>query len=340
MVEMNFSTWHGLRSRDPRRLALGSAQWGMPYGIANASGPPNDAELRALIDAAETAGIRQIDTARAYGRAEERIGQADLAEGDWRVLTKLAPKLQAEGEGVIEALDAMTQSLSESREALGMERLPAVLLHRFQHRHLCGGRVWRALLAEREAGRIGALGVSAANPEEAWAALEDPDIEIIQVATNLLDRRLHQHGFFARARELGRQVIVRSIYLQGIAHLSPESLPEPLRGLKAPLDQIRSQAGELGVSPAALFLAFVRELPGTVALLGCESSAQLARNLADWNSTAVEPSDLARLVDALPQIPEELLDPSRWPVMPAGAAHPSGDALNQTSATSVATLPT
>ena len=32
------------------RFVLGSAQWGMPYGIANANGPPDDAELRTLYD--------------------------------------------------------------------------------------------------------------------------------------------------------------------------------------------------------------------------------------------------------------------------------------------------
>jgi len=88
-VAMDHSTWQETRMRDPRRLTLGSAQWGMPYGIAN--------------------------------------------------------------------------------------------------RHACGGRLWRTLLAEREAGRIDALGISAATPEEAWAALADPNIEVLQVASSLLD---------------------------------------------------------------------------------------------------------------------------------------------------------
>ena len=55
-------------------------------------------------------------------------------------------------------------------DALGRDVLPAVLLHRFAHRHACGGKLWRTLLAERDAGRIGQLGVSAATPEEAGSA--------------------------------------------------------------------------------------------------------------------------------------------------------------------------
>ena len=336
MVEMNFSTWHDQRARDPRRLALGTAQWGMPYGIANQSGRPDDAELQALLAVARQAGIQHIDTARAYGDAESRIGAAGLAADGWRVITKLKPELEREGEGLAEVLDATLASLEASRSALCVDTLPTLLLHRYEHRHLCGGRVWRTLLAQRDAGRIRALGVSAATPEQAWAALEDADIEVIQVASNLLDRRLHQHGFFARARELGRTVYVRSVYLQGIAHLDPAQLPEALSGLAEPLLQIRTAAAELGTTPAALFLAFVRELPGVIALLGCERADQLECNLADWASEQVDSAALARLAQALPEIPDALLDPSQWPVEAPSAS----ETRNQTRAPGVATLPT
>ena len=46
LVNTDLTTWQGMRTRNPRRLTLGSAQWGMPYGIANREGPPDDARLR------------------------------------------------------------------------------------------------------------------------------------------------------------------------------------------------------------------------------------------------------------------------------------------------------
>jgi spore coat polysaccharide biosynthesis protein SpsF len=215
VVAMDLSTWQGMRSRDPSRLTLGSAQWGMPYGIANRHGQPGDEELGAILARAAAAGITSIDTARAYGKSEARIGDAlragdadksDAAAPRWRIITKLAPNVHAEGLDIGEALDRVAESLVESRNALGIDALPTLLLHRFAHRHACGGRLWRTLLAEREAGHIGSLGISAATPEEAWAALEDPDIEVLQVASSLLDLRLYREGFFPRARELGRTI--------------------------------------------------------------------------------------------------------------------------------------
>ncbi len=284
------------------------------------------------------AGVRTIDTARAYGEAEARIGAAlpaaPASEG-WRVITKLAPDAHENGLGILECLERVAGSLAASREALGIDALPGVLLHRFAHRHACGGKLWRTLLAERDAGRIGLLGVSAATPEEAWAALEDPDVQMLQVASSLLDLRLLRQGFFPRARELGRTVYVRSVFLQGVAHLEPDALPPFLTSLREPLGLIRAAAHQLGVTPRALFLGFARELlPGAHPVLGCERDDQLAELLRDWSDETVDVAALSPLVDALPTLEAELVDPSRWP-----ATATAMDGANQTTRRSVATLP-
>jgi len=313
VVERTLSTWQGTRIRDPRRLTLGSAQWGMPYGIANRTGPPAPDELDALLVHAREAGVRAIDTARAYGDSEARIGAVLASQPDWRVVTKLAPDVGDPGLELAENLERVGASLARSRAALGLESIPTLLLHRYAHRHAFGGKLWRVLLAEREAGRIGQLGVSAANPEEAWAALEDPDVECLQVATSLLDLRLHRQGFFPRARELGRTVYVRSVYLQGVAHLGSARLPEFLAELSAPMRTIERFAAEVGVSARALYLAFVRELPGVHPVLGCETARQLEQLLRDWDDETVDGALLASLVEQLPTAPPDLVDPSLWP---------------------------
>ena len=327
MVTMDLSTWQGMRTRDPRRLALGSAQWGMPYGLANRAGPPDDRELAAMLAGAHAAGLRTIDTARAYGESERRIGERLGEARDWRVVTKLAPDVHEPGLDIGSTLERTQQSLAASRAALGLDSLPALLLHRFAHRHASGGRLWRLLLAEREAGRIGSLGVSAATPEEAWAALEDPDIEVIQVATSLLDLRLYRQGYFPRARELGRTIYVRSLFLQGVALLPRETLPAFLAPLSPALAMIERNARALGVAPRALYLGFARELPGVHPLLGCETQAQLAALLEDWSSEAVDGAALAALVEALPTHEAELVDPSRWPVAAGGANRPASESV-------------
>lgn len=337
LVTMDLTTWQGMRARDPRRLTLGSAQWGMPYGIANHAGPPDAAELERMLTRARDAGVRAIDTARAYGEAEARIGgmlpAVPSAEG-WRVITKLAADVHEQGLGIAETLERVATSLTESRIALGQDALPVVLLHRFAHRHACGGKLWRTLLAERDAGRIGALGVSAATPEEAWAALDDPDVQVLQVASSLLDLRLLRQEFFPRARELGRTVYVRSVFLQGVAHLDPATLPGFLEGLAEPLRTIRATAAKQGVSPRSLFVGFAREfLPGAHPVIGCETEGQLHELLDDWTDESIDVAALAPLVDALPTLEPELVDPSRWPAPKAADSR-----VNQTPRGSVASI--
>ena len=317
MVTNDLSTWQGMRARDPRRLILGSAQWGMSYGIANRSGPPSGTDLETMLELARDAGVRGIDTARAYGDAEARIGQTLLnvrsCDG-WRVVTKLAPDVHEDGLEIGETLERVATSLSQSRLALAQDTLPTVLLHRFAHRHACGGKLWRTLLAERDAGRIGTLGVSAATPEEAWAALDDPDVAVLQVASSLLDLRLLRQGFFPRARELGRTVYVRSVFLQGVAHLEPDDLPAFLSKLADSIRLIRSTAESLGVPTRALYLAFAREfLPGAYPIVGCETPGQLRDLLADWTSEELDAGKLAPLVESLPTFDADAVDPSQWP---------------------------
>jgi aryl-alcohol dehydrogenase-like predicted oxidoreductase len=333
---MDLSTWQGMRTRDPRRLALGSTQWGMPYGIANKHGEPDASELEAMLARARAAGVCTIDTARAYGESEARIGRAISSGGGWRVITKLDSDVHREGLGIAETLESLSKSLEASRRALASDALPVLMLHRFAHRHACGGRLWRGLLAERDAGRIGALGVAAATPEEAWAALQDPDIEVLQVASSLLDLRLHRQGFFPRARELGRTVYVHSIFLQGIAHLEPETLPPSLLDLAAPMQAIRACASRVGVPPHALYLAFARELPGVHPILGCETDAQLETLLTDWASDAIDAATITLLVDSLPTLEAQIVDPSRW----NSAEIDRKTRVNQTGAASVATIST
>ena len=80
----------------PAQLALGSAQWGLErYGVANRDGAPAAAELGRLLKLAAAAGVRTIDTARAYGASEQRIGEQTGPDPVWTVITKLAAELPA-----------------------------------------------------------------------------------------------------------------------------------------------------------------------------------------------------------------------------------------------------
>lgn len=72
-----------------RRLALGTAQFGMRYGVANRVGQVPAGEARRILERARTAGMDTLDTAAAYGASETLLGSVGVA--DWIVVTKLPP---------------------------------------------------------------------------------------------------------------------------------------------------------------------------------------------------------------------------------------------------------
>ena len=56
------------------RLAIGTVQFGMDYGIANQNGKVNANQIQSILDFAHEKGINVLDTAKAYGNSEKSIG--------------------------------------------------------------------------------------------------------------------------------------------------------------------------------------------------------------------------------------------------------------------------
>jgi aryl-alcohol dehydrogenase-like predicted oxidoreductase len=293
----------------PSSLALGTAQWGMSYGVANTHGQPDRAEIGRLLELGRSSDITTLDTARAYGTSEEVLGE--LAAGHaWRIVTKLDPQVYVPGMGWPEVKARVEESLAASRHALGRKVLDTVLVHRSDHRTVLGGSIWSALGDDRSAGRIRQIGVSADSAEAAWAALDDPGVQVLQVATSLLDLRLWRAGFFDQAREAGVDVFVRSVFLQGVAFLPPERLPPAINPLSAPLSRVRTWASQHGTDVYHVFLTFLRDTISATLLVGCETTSQLEALIDAWNIPALP--DIREVTDLIPDLDDAALSPARW----------------------------
>ena len=57
------------------KIAIGTVQWGLKYGISNRNGITNEQEIRSILKLAEKNGISHLDTAEQYGLAEQKIGK-------------------------------------------------------------------------------------------------------------------------------------------------------------------------------------------------------------------------------------------------------------------------
>src|SRR5258708_9765889 len=169
----------------------------MEYGIVTRKGqPPPQLAIR-MVHLAISHGVMALDTARAYGEAEAVLGEA--LTGAWRsrveVVTKLDPLASLAHDAVpSEVRAAVDDSVRRSCEALRVEKLSTLLLHRSSHHDAWGGAAWRRLLELRNQGTIGNLGASVYEPREALELLQDPAIAHLQIPMNVLDWRWKASG--------------------------------------------------------------------------------------------------------------------------------------------------
>jgi aryl-alcohol dehydrogenase-like predicted oxidoreductase len=299
-------------------LVLGTVQLGLPYGAANRTGLPAEADAIALLKAAAASGIRIIDTARAYGEAEQRIGLALPPSSQIAVVTKLAPLENISDDVAPEiAIAAARESLAASRAALGRNHIDALLLHRPGHRTAWQGAVWEWLQSERETGRIGRLGVSVQNPQEALSAIADPDVAQVQLPFNLLDRRWVASGVIDAFRRRPHVIVhVRSVFLQGLLAAGSGARWPEIAGLDPAylMQNLTQLAAELGRdSVADVALAFVRAqdwIDGVV--IGMETPEQLAINSRLFLQNPLTAGELEQIATKTPAVPAAFLDPPDW----------------------------
>jgi len=254
------------------RLALGTVQFGMPYGVANTTGQPSPVEARAILDAAFAGGIEDLDTASGYGSAETVLGSWEHRSRT-RIVSKFSP-----GEDDAGSPRRMLDAFEASLARLDVARLHGYLLHDASLLFQPG---WMEILGElRDGGRVGRVGVSTYAPEEAMAAARDPRIGIVQVPYSILDHRLDDCGFFELARERDLEVWTRSAFVQGLLLMDPDRIPPALRAsipLRRRIEEIAARHG-FGLGEAALLHALSR--PGVDrVLVGVETVEQVHAHL-------------------------------------------------------------
>lgn len=305
-------------------LVLGTVQLGASYGIANRTGLPDEEEAQALLAAAMTAGIGALDTARAYGQSEARIGRAlQSTPFQGPVITKIGPGDHLADDADSAQIDSFVQGeIEASLSALGQEALDCVLLHRAIHLKKWNGRIWQSLKALKHEGRIKKLGVSVQSPEEVRLALGTDDVAHIQMPANLLDWRWKNAGLDRALTEVeGVTVHVRSAYLQGLLVTGNAALfpVVPRQEAEEIVRAIETARETLGRSSAAdLCLAYVRGLPWVDGVVvGMETMDQLRNNLTLFEKPPLAPDEIEALSYRLPLVPEALLNPALWNTEPS-----------------------
>lgn len=309
------------QSERASKLVLGTAQLGMKYGIVNQTGRPLQEISERLIKTAIINGVPFLDTARAYGYSEEVIGNA-LKSG-WggrvQVVTKLSPLLECPSEADTTTVNALVDaSIYRSCTSLRTQKLNVLMLHRASHLYDWSGAVIARLLEHKVSGLFNALGVSVQNPVELEHALNQPEVEFIQMPFNLLDWRWD--ALIPKIKEVkGRRQLVihvRSALLQG---LLPSSESEYWRRAnvadpKPVMEWLASQTLEAGCTRIAdLCLRYAKSLDWVDGVVvGMETCEQLAENIQIFCGPDLSLDQVQNAMVNRPLLDEQTLNPNCW----------------------------
>ncbi|MBC7381835.1 MAG: aldo/keto reductase [Bacteroidia bacterium] len=283
------------------KLILGTVQFGLNYGINNTTGIPTHEEVFEMLDLAKQEGILTLDTAEAYGNAQQVIGAyIQQTKKQFRINSKfkLSNKLP------------LNEQLSNTLNELNLTGLNTYFFHSYTD-FIEQPDCLKYLNTLKEDAKIKSIGLSVYDNTEFLMAINCDDIDVIQLPFNCFDN-LNQRGeLLHKAKARNKTIQVRSIYLQGLFFKEAEKLSDQLAPLKKQINALHHIAKDLQMTIDELALAYVVLQPSIdEIIIGVENKDQLIKNIAlfkkEYTPTLIEEINKINIKEV------ELLYPKNW----------------------------
>ncbi len=293
-------------------LCLGTVQLGMDYGIMKGTKPDEEYAIR-ILDYAIENGIRAIDTATAYGTAEELVGKflkrKTITRDKLFISTKLPPNIlddknQNDYERIIRT------NLEESLKRLNTDYVDAYLLH--SSRYAFDTSIIEALIMIKDSGLAKRVGVSVYEPEEAKACFKNEKLGFIQAPYSIFDHRMKEKGILEYNRNTHCEIHTRSAFLQGLICMREEDVPPFLDKARPLIRKIDDTCKKEGFTRVELAMAYVkREKRISHLVFGVNTVEQLAEDIKAFQ-THIDEVILDEMEHELGSIDADIVIPSLW----------------------------
>lgn len=283
------------------KLILGTANLTSKYGVSNPNLMGYDS-AHGLVTAALRYGITNFDTAPVYGESEKFLGKILPNSKKIRVDSKLSADQDA-------TVEATLESIRTTIRLTGQRKLNRVYVHNSSL--ILDGNNHGIIDGLREAKNldlISSYGVSVYDLTEVIKTHEKfPDLMTYQVPENICDRRLYLSNVLQDLAKAGVDIVVRSIFLQGLLVMNLKDIPDYLNKTKNVITNFNNFAKESDISTIDLCVAYADSINwANSVIIGAFSEKQLIQIL---NSNAKLPSNWQERIET---IPTPYLDPRSW----------------------------
>lgn len=294
------------------QLCIGTVQFGMDYGIAGQKQPTLDESIKCL-DYATQNGIYAIDTAAAYGTAEEVTGaflkKSTIKRDKLFISSKMLPNV-LDKHNIREYKKQIREHLINSLNVLCTDYLDAYMLHSARYAH-CPD-ILEALYEMKREGLAKKVGVSVYEPDEAKACLRSPFVDFMQLPYSVFDHRMKDSGIFDKTASKSVQIHIRSAFIQGLILLNECQIPSFLEPAKQIIRKIDLLCKKENINRVALALAYVKmETIPTHLVFGVDNIEQLKQNINLFNEEI--PVQILKYIEKeFAGITAEIVMPSLW----------------------------
>ena len=287
------------------KLSLGTVQFGLDYGVANKMGKPTQSDVNKIINFVCENGINCFDTAQAYGNSEEVLGNALSNIADSLVVSKLSSKL---------FVDNIKGNVEISLKNLKLDSIFGLLLHDSELLYKWNDKYKKKVSELIEDKLIKHFGVSIYSSKDFNLAVENDDISIIQIPFNMFDLRAINENWFEKAKEKGKLIFIRSVFLQGLLLMNKDNLPEKLFNAKKYLGEVEKLSMKFKMDKSELVLSFVDSVAkDSVLLFGCDNLTQAKVNLENYKKLkTLSRNQIDEIIKIFKDISEDIYLPTRW----------------------------
>ena len=286
------------------KLALGSVQFGVNYGVSSTNGRVSPDEVKKILSYASSKNINVLDTAPAYGSSEEVLGKTKIL--NFKIVTKTRNFDNSD----ITNNDAtlLKNDFYRSLEKLKKDSVYALLMHNADDLLKPGAEKFFNILQElKKSGKIIKLGVSIYNVDQLESILDTFEVDLVQLPFNILDKRMINSGMFKTLQNKGIEVHARSVFLQGLLLMSKKNRPNKFNRWSNLWKTWHQWLNDNQITALEASIRYAVSIPAiSNVLVGVETKDQLEE--------IVIASD-----GPMPEIPEELytndvdlLNPSNW----------------------------
>lgn len=286
-----------------KKLSLGTAQFGMNYGISNQKGKVKAQEVKKILKLAKNSNIDTIDTAIIYGDSEKVIG--NLGFKNFQIITKL-PSLHENCEDIYSWVE---KNVKLSLKRLKTSSLHGLLVHRTED--LLGNngmKLINALKIIKKNGLVKKIGISIYDPSECEKVMKLTRMDIVQAPLNIIDRRLDFSGWLSRLHAEEVEIHTRSVFLQGLLLMPRNRIPNIFNKWSKIWDQWALKLKNNNLSALEACLSYPLSLPEIDKIIvGVENVNQL-RDIIDKSNSKKIKNDFSFMVSN----DQMLINPSNW----------------------------